>query len=96
MIIRTVACINKICTTGLLTTSILSFSPSSSYSSCRGREEKFNGTGGKTNKKDENNDSHEEEDESCPFCRYFLDSPCRSAFQQWRLCVKVCNCCDDK
>lgn len=44
------------------------------------------GTDAGTNVTD--NEYNEEEDKSCPFCRYFLDSPCRIPFRNWRLCVK--------
>ena len=28
-------------------------------------------------------------DEDCPFCRFFLDGPCREAFTQWHACVQT-------
>jgi len=31
----------------------------------------------------------EEEEESCPFCRFFLESPCRDMFKLWQACIKV-------
>lgn len=37
-------------------------------------------------------------DEDCPFCRFFLDGPCRDAFIQWHACVqtseKATDCMD--
>ena len=33
----------------------------------------------------------EEEERSCPFCRFFLDSPCKESFIKWQQCVKVCT-----
>eukprot|EP00979_Chaetoceros_neogracilis_P016737 scaffold9262_cov287-Chaetoceros_neogracile.AAC.6 len=30
----------------------------------------------------------EEEKDSCPFCRFFLESPCSEAFQVWHECIK--------
>jgi hypothetical protein len=32
---------------------------------------------------------NEEDERSCPFCRYFLDSPCKDTFIKWQQCVKV-------
>ena len=31
----------------------------------------------------------EEEEKSCPFCRFFLESPCRDSFKLWHRCIKV-------
>ena len=28
-------------------------------------------------------------DEDCPFCRFFLDGPCREAFIQWHACIQT-------
>eukprot|EP00565_Helicotheca_tamesis_P002130 CAMPEP_0185733598 /NCGR_PEP_ID=MMETSP1171-20130828/20081_1 /TAXON_ID=374046 /ORGANISM="Helicotheca tamensis, Strain CCMP826" /LENGTH=101 /DNA_ID=CAMNT_0028403375 /DNA_START=6 /DNA_END=311 /DNA_ORIENTATION=- len=39
-----------------------------------------NSTGGKADEVDE--------DEDCPFCQYFLSSPCRTQFREWRSCIK--------
>jgi hypothetical protein len=36
----------------------------------------------------------EEEKDSCPFCRFFLESPCSEAFQVWHECIKVRHCID--
>ena len=33
----------------------------------------------------------EEEEKSCPFCRFFLDSPCNKSFKAWHVCIKVRN-----
>ena len=37
-------------------------------------------------------------DEDCPFCRFFLDGPCRDAFIKWHACVqaseKATDCMD--
>ena len=37
-------------------------------------------------------------DEDCPFCRFFMDGPCRDAFIQWHACVqtseKATDCMD--
>ena len=37
-------------------------------------------------------------DEDCPFCRFFLDGPCRDEFIQWHTCVqtseKATDCMD--
>eukprot|EP00553_Chaetoceros_curvisetus_P006387 CAMPEP_0204632216 /NCGR_PEP_ID=MMETSP0717-20131115/24489_1 /ASSEMBLY_ACC=CAM_ASM_000666 /TAXON_ID=230516 /ORGANISM="Chaetoceros curvisetus" /LENGTH=126 /DNA_ID=CAMNT_0051650007 /DNA_START=82 /DNA_END=462 /DNA_ORIENTATION=+ len=30
----------------------------------------------------------EEEEETCPFCQYFLASPCREEFKPWHNCIK--------
>ena len=38
--------------------------------------------------KDDKDDYVFEVDEDCPFCRFFLESPCRSAFIDWHACVK--------
>mmetsp|Transcript_2339 Transcript_2339/g.6806 ORF Transcript_2339/g.6806 Transcript_2339/m.6806 type:complete len:190 (+) Transcript_2339:132-701(+) len=39
-----------------------------------------------------------EVDEDCPFCRFFLDGPCRGEFIQWHACVqtseKATDCMD--
>lgn len=32
-------------------------------------------------------DSDDDEKEECPFCRYFLDSPCKSQFKVWQACI---------
>ena len=32
---------------------------------------------------------NEEDERSCPFCRFFLDSPCKETFIKWQQCVKV-------
>ncbi|GFH57277.1 predicted protein [Chaetoceros tenuissimus] len=31
----------------------------------------------------------DEEEKSCPFCRFFLESPCRDSFKLWHRCIKV-------
>ena len=31
----------------------------------------------------------EDDDKDCPFCRYFLDSPCKKQFQAWQECIDV-------
>ena len=31
----------------------------------------------------------EEEERNCPFCKFFLDSPCKDSFIRWQKCVKV-------
>jgi hypothetical protein len=38
---------------------------------------------------DQNEEAYDEEAETCPFCRYFLDSPCREQFKAWHACVQV-------
>ena len=38
---------------------------------------------------DEKEETYDEEAETCPFCRYFLDSPCREQFKAWHACVQV-------
>lgn len=82
-------------TTRILTTSLLLAINSSHYNAdvikvvkCHKFADLENGTDDDSNKKDTNEEDNRDEDESCPFCRYFLDSPCRSAFQKWRVCVK--------
>lgn len=35
----------------------------------------------------------EEEERHCPFCKFFLDSPCKDPFIRWQKCVKVSKCC---
>ena len=41
------------------------------------------------NEENDNDYYNEEEERSCPFCKYFLDSPCKDTFIQWQKCVKV-------
>ena len=41
------------------------------------------------NNNNNNDDDNEEEEEQCPFCRYFLNSPCREPFKVWQKCVQV-------
>ena len=38
---------------------------------------------------DDNNDVGDYEvDEDCPFCRFFLESPCKNDFIRWHACIK--------
>lgn len=30
----------------------------------------------------------DEDEETCPFCKFFLKSPCRDPFKLWQLCIK--------
>ena len=46
------------------------------------------GDEGKGNEIDEE-EYDEEEERSCPFCKFFLDSPCKDTFVEWQKCVKV-------
>jgi len=39
--------------------------------------------------KDAGYDEEEKEKENCPFCRFFLESPCSETFKVWQECVKV-------
>jgi hypothetical protein len=41
--------------------------------------------------KDAGYDEEEKEKENCPFCRFFLESPCSQTFKVWQECVKVRN-----
>ncbi len=34
-------------------------------------------------------EEEEEEEETCPFCQFFLNSPCRDEFKPWHTCIKV-------
>lgn len=34
-------------------------------------------------------EEYEEKAKTCPFCRYFLESPCRESFKAWHTCVEV-------
>lgn len=43
----------------------------------------------KSSSEDEKEEEYDEETETCPFCRYFLDSPCRESFKVWHNCVQV-------
>ena len=38
---------------------------------------------------DDQEEYNEEDERSCPFCRFFLDSPCKETFIKWQQCVKV-------
>jgi len=39
--------------------------------------------------KDAGYDQEDEEKEHCPFCRFFLESPCSETFKVWHECIKV-------
>ena len=45
--------------------------------------------GFKLSSKTEEDSYDEEEERSCPFCKFFLDSPCKDSFIQWQKCIKV-------
>ena len=59
-----------------------------------------------THEEESDSDTHEEEEEeeyddeaeTCPFCRFFLDSPCKEQFLYWHKCVlsseKATDCMD--
>ena len=59
-----------------------------------------------THEEESDSDTHEEEEEeeyddeaeTCPFCRFFLDSPCKEQFLVWHKCVlsseKATDCMD--
>lgn len=44
-----------------------------------------------SNEKDDDQEEYynEEDERSCPFCRFFLNSPCKETFITWQQCVKV-------
>ena len=39
--------------------------------------------------KQEKGYNEEEEKDACPFCRFFLESPCSESFQVWHKCINV-------
>ena len=43
----------------------------------------------KEQKGKQDNKSNDELDENCPFCQYFIQSPCKESFLPWRKCVQV-------
>ena len=49
----------------------------------------FNYTHCEEQTKDNQGLEEEDDDKDCPFCRYFLDSPCSQQFQVWQECIDV-------
>lgn len=38
---------------------------------------------------DDDDEDLDEKEEDCPFCRFFLESPCRGPFRRWHKCVET-------
>uniref|UniRef100_A0A7S4J7E2 GCK domain-containing protein n=1 Tax=Odontella aurita TaxID=265563 RepID=A0A7S4J7E2_9STRA len=47
------------------------------------------GAGGAHSDDNDDDDEINRMDEECPFCRFFLRSPCRGQFRQWHKCVEA-------
>jgi len=68
--------------------SILFFVNNDLLTKCIAKEEQSDEKDKLVQNDDDDVEYDEEEERECPFCSYFLDSPCKHSFIIWQKCVK--------